>query len=187
MNFTPDEVSIYRLEPGDLLVAEASGSPSEVGKTATWNGQIVDCCFQNTLLRVRSKDDVSPQFLAVVLQHSALSGAFGRAAPGVGIHHLGASRLSAWPVPVPPPDEQERVVADVERRVSVIESMGATIEQAVRRSTSLRRSILARAFRGDLVEQDPADEPASVLLERIAAERDAFRTASSSRRKAVRR
>lgn len=182
MHFTPDEVSTYRLEPGDLLVAEASGSQSEVGKTAIWRGQIVDCCFQNTLLRVRSTGDLSPQFLAVVLQHSARSGAFGRASPGVGIHHLGATRLSAWPVPVPPPEKQGRIVAEVEQRLSMVESMRDTIEVATRRSISLRRSILERAFRGELVAQDPADEPASALLERIRTERAVAAPAPRRRR-----
>ena len=171
MHFTPDEVSTYRLEPGDLLVAEASGSQSEVGKTVIWKGQIEDCCFQNTLLRVRSRGPL-PEFLAVILQYSALSGAFGRASPGVGIHHLGAARLTPWPIPVPPLEEQRRIVARVEEQLAAVDALRAAIERAQRRSATLRRAVLERAFRGELVPQDPSDEPAATLLTRIRAERD---------------
>lgn len=64
--------------------------------------------------------------------------------------------------------------------------MAAEIDRAVRRSAALRRSILEQAFTGKLVPQDPSDEPASVLLERIAAERAARPAARrSSRRRAT--
>ena len=55
MHFDPAEVETYRLKAGDVLVAEASGSRSEVGKPAIWRAELHDCCFQNTLLRVRSR------------------------------------------------------------------------------------------------------------------------------------
>ena len=54
MNFRPEELKIYRLEPGDVLLSEASGSASEVGKAAVWQGELEDCCFQNTVIRFRS-------------------------------------------------------------------------------------------------------------------------------------
>jgi type I restriction enzyme S subunit len=54
MHFSPKEVATFRLAPGDILLSEASGSASEVGKPALWRGEIEDCCFQNTLLRVRT-------------------------------------------------------------------------------------------------------------------------------------
>ena len=86
---------------------------------------------------------------------------------------LNRSRVAALPVPLPPLLEQRRLVAEVEQRLSVIDAMAAAIASAQRRSAALRRSILERAFRGELVPQDPSDEPASVLLERIRAEREA--------------
>jgi type I restriction enzyme, S subunit len=183
MNFESSEVDVYRLEPGDVLVAEASGSASEVGKAALWQGEMAICCFQNTLLRVRSRGPL-PEYLQVALQSAALSGEFGRASPGIGIHHLGAKRLSAWKIPIPPPGEQGRVVGAIEQRLSLLEAADRTIEAAQRRSAALRRSILERALRGDLVPQDPSDEPATVLLERIQAERaETDRNAVQSARK----
>ena len=70
-------------------------------------------------------------------------------------------------------DEQRRIVARVDEQLSATDALRAAIEQACRRSASLRRAVLERAFRGELVSQDPSDEPASVLLERIASERAA--------------
>ena len=89
MDFNPGELETYRLEPGDILLAEASGSADEVGKPAVWNGEIKDCCFQNTLIRVRPYRPIV-SYLFHHLLSDARSGALGRAARGVGIHHLGA-------------------------------------------------------------------------------------------------
>jgi type I restriction enzyme S subunit len=170
MHFSPSEVETYELRVGDVLLAEASGSADEVGKPAVWHGEIQGCCFQNTLIRVRSNGPL-PEFLYLVFLREALTGKFAQAAPGVGIHHLGASRLARWKIPVPPLDEQRRIVAEIERQLSISDATAAEIDRALRRSAALRRSILEQAFSGKLVPQDPSDEPASVLLERIAAER----------------
>ena len=76
------------------------------------------------------------------------------------------------PIPVPPLADQRRIVAEVERRLSLVDALAAATTAALKRSTALRRSILERAFTGQLVPQDPRDEPASALLERIKVERE---------------
>ena len=186
MDFNPAEYDTYRLRRGDILLAEASGSADEVGKPAVWDGQIDGCCFQNTLIRVRAFPEIIP-YLFHHLLSDARSGALGRAARGVGIHHLGAQRTGVWMVALPPLAEQQRVVADVERRLSVIQQAEAAVEVGLKRAERLRQSILKQAFSGRLVPQDPNDEPASVLLERIRAEREAAEVAAKSSRKPRRR
>ena len=84
-------------------------------------------------------------------------------------------------MPLPPIEEQLSIVAEVERQLSIADAMDARIDEALRRSLALRRSILAQAFTGNLVPQDPSDEPSSGLLERIRAER--ADTPEPSRRK----
>ena len=172
MDFNPAELETYRLESGDILLAEASGSPDEVGKPALWDGQVENCCFQNTLIRVRAESPLVP-YLFYHLLSDARSGALGRAARGVGIHHLGGERTASWAVALPPLAEQRRIVAEVERRLSVVQQAEATVEASLARAKRLRQSILKQAFSGKLAPQDPGDEPTSALLERIRAEREA--------------
>jgi type I restriction enzyme S subunit len=99
---------------------------------------------------------------------------------------INREQLSRLPVPVPPLEEQRRIVQEVEERLSRIDAMRASIERAQRRSKALRAAILERAFRGELVPQDPSDEPAETLLARIRAERDTSNAATGRRRRSVR-
>ena len=181
MDFSPNEYETYRLHRGDILLAEASGSADEVGKPAVWADEIDGCCFQNTLIRIRVCPEVVP-YLYYHLLSDARTGALGRAARGVGIHHLGAQRTESWMVALPPIAEQRRIVAEVERRLSVAQKAEVSIEANLRRVERLRQSILKQAFSGKLVPQDPGDESASALLERIRVEREAAHAAAKNSR-----
>jgi type I restriction enzyme S subunit len=75
-------------------------------------------------------------------------------------------------VPLPPLAEQQRIVTEVEHRLSVVEGLEASIGANLKRAERLRQAVLKRAFAGELVPQDPSDEPAGVLLERIRVERE---------------
>ena len=97
--------------------------------------------------------------------------------------NLSLGLIKSLRVPLPPLDEQRRIVAEVERQLSILDATKAAIESALERSKALRRAILERAFTGKLVPQDPTDEPASVLLERIAAERAAAAPNRPTRRR----
>ncbi|CAN5817760.1 hypothetical protein BH23ACT11_BH23ACT11_23190 [soil metagenome] len=86
-------------------------------------------------------------------------------------------------VPVPPLKEQRFIVEEVERRLSVVDKLEATIEENLKQAAGLRQSILKQAFSGELVPQDPDDEPASVLLARIRSEREATKPKAKRPRK----
>jgi type I restriction enzyme S subunit len=141
MNFSPKEVETFRLRHGDILLSEASGSASEVGKPAMWKGEIEECCFQNTLLRVRSSH-VDPAYLLWFFKWLALSGKFAQGSRGVGIHHLGARALSGWSIPVAPAEEQKRVVATIEEQFSRLDAATAALQRARRNLKRMRRAVL---------------------------------------------
>jgi type I restriction enzyme S subunit len=74
-------------------------------------------------------------------------------------------------IALPPLEEQKVIVAEIDKLLSSIEYHFRVVDEALAQAVALRQSILKRAFSGQLVPQDPADEPASVLLARIRAER----------------
>ena len=74
-------------------------------------------------------------------------------------------------IPLPPLPEQQAIVSEVESRLSVADEVEKTVTAELKRAEQLRQSILKKAFSGELVPQDPNDEPASVLLERIKSEK----------------
>ena len=96
-----------------------------------------------------------------------------RFAPSTAQKNINLNVLSNVAIPLPPLAEQQRIVAEVELRLSVIQQAEASVEASLKRADRMRQSILKKAFAGELVPQDPIDEPASVLLERIRAERQA--------------
>ena len=99
--------------------------------------------------------------------------------------NLGIVRQIA--VPLPPLAEQKRIVPELESHLSIIQQAEATVDAGLKRTERLRQSILKQAFCGQLVPQDPDDEPATLLLKRIRAERAAAKAASSSKRQTRRR
>jgi type I restriction enzyme, S subunit len=139
MHFSPSEFLTFHLAPGDLLLSEASGSASEVGKPAIWRGEIEDCCFQNTLLRVRTRH-LEPSYLLWFFKWLALSGQFARGSRGVGIHHLGAKALSEWVIPIAPLNEQQRVVTAIEKQISRLDAGILALNRIRQRLTQMRNA-----------------------------------------------
>lgn len=183
MEFKPSEVETYRLVKGDIVVSEASGSPDQVGKPAVWNDELPLCCFQNTVIRLRPHHLASSAFLLTVFRQCYFSRIFAKVAAGVGINHLSAAKFARLAIPLAPEDEQAEVAAEVERRLSILAQSDALFTANLKRAARLRQSILKRAFEGKLVPQDPNDEPAAKLLERVRLESGEIAKGGDARRR----
>lgn len=90
---------------------------------------------------------------------------------GIDMPGLNIRDVRQLPVPLPPLDEQEAIASGIDSAFAVIDRLAADAASACKLVDRLDQAVLAKAFRGELVPQDPTDEPASVLLERINAER----------------
>lgn len=165
MNFTDSEVATYRLQDGDILLSEASGSASEVGKSAVWRGETrYDMCFQNTLLRVRTERGMEADFVRYRFLYEALVGAFAAASRGVGIHHLGAAKLSGLSISFPGTSEQRRIASRLGQQLSAFDRVDRDI--AALRSRLLRTQ---GALLDEYVRQYRNQVPLSELVARIGA------------------
>jgi type I restriction enzyme S subunit len=150
MDFPNDEFERYRLKKGDLLLCEGQ-SPELVGRCAIWNGEIPDCCFQNTLVRVRSHD-VAARYLLYTFEYAADKGDFAElATQGVNIAHLGATRLAEYKIPLAPAESRVQLVDLIDELFSLANEVEASADFAQRRTSMIERSVLQKAYAGELV------------------------------------
>jgi type I restriction enzyme, S subunit len=166
------------LRAGDVLLAIRG----TYGRVAIVPPELEGGNITQDTARISPLPHVDARYVAAYLRSSEAQTYFRRVARGVAVKGVNIGDLRTMPIPVPPLDEQRRILTEVEQQLSLINAMRDAIETAKRRSSSLRRSILERAFRGELVPQDSDDEPASALVERIAADRVVVK---SSRRRRV--
>ena len=170
MDFTEAEVETFMLKPGDILLTEASGSPQHVGRSVIWPSVEGLYCFQNTVIRFKPLL-IGSEFYFRLFQAWQTLGKFIEIAGGVGINHLSAGKFSSIVAPLPPLVEQQMIVEALSTTLNELIQKEKIIEKGLQQAGAQRQNILKAAFSGQLVPQDPNDEPASVLLERIRAER----------------
>lgn len=147
MNFDPREQATFKLQPGDILVSEGCGSLGQLGASASWHAELPGTvCFQNTLLRLRSKNGVTtPRYLDHLARHAFRSGWWASIASGTNIFHIGLERAKRLPVPVPSLVEQERVTVLLDS----ISGVTAEVSSLLASLTTLRSALLADLLSGD--------------------------------------
>lgn len=162
----------YEIRHGDLLLSR-SNTVELVGATV-----FVERCRPQLLLSDKSmrllySSLLDPLWLRFTLGSSYARQQISKKATGTSdsMRNISQDNVSAVLVALPPEEEQKIIVETVEGQLSIIDHLESELEAKLKTSQSLRQSILHHAFTGQLVPQDPKDEPASELLKRIAAER----------------
>jgi len=170
--YTSDEWEIekYRLEPGTVLF-NRTNSPELVGKTAIYRGER-PAIFAGYLIKINNYKELNSEYLNYCLNSThTKKQCLNVKTDGVSQSNINAQKLGKFKIPFCPLEEQEEIVRHIDALFKVINSIEYHYKKANAQIDNLAQSILAKAFRGELVPQDPDDEPASVLLERIRKER----------------
>jgi type I restriction enzyme S subunit len=169
------KVLTYQLQEGDLLFTRYNGNLNLVGACGLVRRIGRTVLYPDKLIRARvTAGSILPGYLEIFFA-TEIARRFieRRAKTTAGQYGIAGGELKQAPVSLPPLLEQHRIVAEVERRLSVVAALEASVSAALARARRLRQAVLKQAFEGRLVEQHPEDEPASVLLERIRAQREA--------------
>ena len=164
-----EDIEQYLLLPGDLLF-NRTNSAEWVGKTAIYRGDI-PCIYAGYLIRLRTH--INAEYLNAVMnsgyakEYCALV-----KTDGVNQSNINAQKLGAFLVPVPSLKEQKQLASWISTALPYVQTIQQSQAEISDLVTTAKAHILDLAIRGQLVPQNPADEPASVLLERIREERE---------------
>ena len=169
--FEDSELSKYQLNKGDLLICEGG----DVGRSAVWDRD-EEMYYQNALHRVRFYGNIEPRFFQLLMESYKGAKILDNYSKGMTIKHLVQNSLNSIYFPLPPLAEQRRIVEKIKQLTPYLKKYGS-VETTLSNLNlafpdDLKKSILQYAVQGKLVPQDPADEPASVLLERIRTEKE---------------
>ncbi|WP_300338614.1 restriction endonuclease subunit S [Accumulibacter sp.] len=141
------EVEKLLLRRGDLLVVEGNGSPDQIGRVALWDGSIRECVHQNHLIKVRFSDEVLPKWaLTWLLSPGGRHEIEQVSSSTSGLHTLSTGKVARLPFPLPPLAEQHRIVAEVDRRLSIVREVESEVDANLKRAQVLRQATLAKAF-----------------------------------------
>jgi type I restriction enzyme S subunit len=150
-------------EPGDLLysrIGAALGKAREVPLRITFH-------ISYSLCIIRPVSPLYSRFLKWLLKSPLILSQAKANTRSIGVPDLGLRDIGGFQIPIAPLNEQQRIVDEIEQRLSIAEGVEKTVIGSSKQAEKLRQSILKHAFEGKLVPQDSNDEPASVLLERI--------------------
>lgn len=182
-DFDDTERKKLSLQKGDLLVIRSNGSVDLVGKACVVDDRAEGLVFAGYLIRLRfDKTTVVPRFAFFALTAPEQRQRIEITAKSTsGVNNINSDELRSLPVNLPSTEEQTEIVRRVETLFAFADRLEARLAQAQTAATRLTPALLAKAFRGELVPQDPNDEPAAELLRRLQAERATAPKASAGR------
>ena len=164
----------YLVRKGDFLLARGNGSKQLVGRGGLVPALEHDLAYPDTMIRLRvNRSVIGRSFFSYVWNSHLLRRQIeGAARTTAGIYKINQGQILNFMVPLCSLTEQAVVVKQLSSILSVIDGIETEVNNQLGTANQIRQSTLNRAFSGQLVAQDPNDEPAPVLLERIRAERE---------------
>ena len=167
LQLTSTEISEYKLEFNDILINRVN-SKELVGKSALIPMNIEECVFESKNIRLRLKTKyINPQFVHLWLIFASKYYFYNHFQQTTGMASINQTQIKKLPIPFCSTNEQKYIVSKIESIFGNIDSIEKQVNDAIRSLNTLKQSVLKLAFEGKLVPQDPNDEPASVLLEKI--------------------
>lgn len=178
---TEKDISELTLKSGDILFNEG-GDRDKLGRGWVWRNEIETCIHQNHVFRVRPY--LSATLPELISHHGNTFGKTWFQTAGkqtTNLASINMTMLRMFPVPLAPALEQEEILSQIQQQLMALDDQELAVNFSLQQSAAQRKNILRAAFSGQLVPQDPSDEPASVLLERIRAERSAHSSEKNPR------
>lgn len=163
----------HAVAEGDLVIAALG---DDLPRACPVPKEAIPAIVKADCVRFRPHTTLDVVYLNLALNAPPTKARVSSIIHGVGRPRLNLREIKSIALPLPPALEQERIAAEASRNFSIIEAIDGQISTMIDRSNQLRRAVLARAFYGRLVPQDPSDEPASALLGRITAARNGQET-----------
>ena len=163
-----DRIKRLKPEPGDVVYSREGG----ILGIACQVPEGAELCLGQRMMMMRTDPQVDAALLMHWLNSPVIDYRVKRQTQGAASPHLNVGEVKRFPVPIAPRLEQDEIRVALEEMLSSIATSGVGVAESESALTQLDQSILAKAFRGELVPQDPRDEPASELLARIRTTRD---------------
>ncbi|HBE9180685.1 TPA: restriction endonuclease subunit S [Serratia fonticola] len=178
-----DDAQNYIVNEGDFLFSRGNGSKHLIGRGGLVTKPLFNVAFPDTIMRISlDKKKVNPSFFSYLWESNLIRSQIERSArTTAGIYKINQQHVKGFTLMLPSLAEQKVITGIIEEKLSVADAQINELEQQLAKADILRQSILKKAFSGQLVPQDPKDEPASELFAHIQVQKSATTTEATGK------